>query len=523
MDRYKNAGYSSGSPPVIPERELLEWLASFSPRHEAELRRLRWAEAEAEAKKRHERELLEWLASISEKHDRELQALLRQEAEERETRERSQRLAEDPTTVAEWDEADHPRERKGTPGGGQWVAKDGSGGASTGEPPDTQSDERAPPQDPKVKHLRDFDKAHNLTLPDALKDGKLSVGDIARIKFTDDEIKQILKSAEKPGSELNLNFYTAQNLTPRLRAKAEEKFADLPGDEKYAMQAFISNQNRARTILMARDPAFQQYVGELYGFLRSLNPTHFLVEKGVVVAIGKEPVLGGDASRLDALKDMLIYVAIMKGVSWGIGKTTSILVGPESTGEITIAFKGGGKVTIRRGAEYSPNTLEDAVERAAAGEKVEINPPAPKPPRPSLTEVSSVTDNPNAFRRWFNELTPEEFQTVWKNPKLRDLVEKGLRWPGRQHEWLMVGRAPKFKEWGLTAEQIAEMRTPISKIRFKNPPGGHEGEGATTAHNQILKIIDSSPDFATYKTRLQGWANDRLEGGADALPPGLRP
>ena len=68
------------------------------------------------------------------------------------------------------------------------------------------------------------------------------------------------------------------------------------------MQAIVSNQRRARWILAARNPAFQQYVGELYGLLRSLNPTHFMLEKGVVVATGKEPVLGGQASRLTCLR-----------------------------------------------------------------------------------------------------------------------------------------------------------------------------------------------------------------------------
>jgi hypothetical protein len=86
----------------------------------------------------------------------------------------------------------------------------------------------------------------------------------------------------------------------------------------------------------------------------------------------------------------------------------------------------------------------------------------------------------------------------------------------------MIARAPKFKEWGLTAEQIAEMRTPISEIRFKNPVGRHKGEGATTTHNQIRKIIDEASDFATFKKQLQQWAEHRLEGGANALPPGLR-
>ena len=55
-----------------------------------------------------------------------------------------------------------------------------------------------------------------------------------------------------------------------------------------------------------------------------------------------------------------------------------------------------------------------------------------------------------------------------------------------------------------------------------NPQGYHGGPGSTTAHNEILNIIDSSPDFVTFKTRLQQWANVRLKGGAGALPTGLQ-
>src|SRR5262249_12861740 len=52
------------------KREQLEWLASISTEHAAELRRLKSAEAKA----RHDRELLIWLASISEEHNRKLRA-----------------------------------------------------------------------------------------------------------------------------------------------------------------------------------------------------------------------------------------------------------------------------------------------------------------------------------------------------------------------------------------------------------------------------------------------------------------
>jgi hypothetical protein len=226
---------------------------------------------------------------------------------------------------------------------------------------------------------------------------------------------------------------------------------------------------------------------------------------------------------MDALKEMLLYLVVMKGVDWGVGKVAKFAVGPEAASDIAITFEGGGKLTIRPGTKYTPETLETAVERAAAGEKVTIEPPKLKLPRPSLTEVPSVAHGPRVFRRWFNELTPDELTKVWKIPKLRPKVEDGIRWPGGQHEWLMVARTPKFKEWGLTAEQMAEMRTPTSQIRFKNPSAGHKGPGSQTAHNEILKVIDDSPDFATFKRRLQEWASERLVGGADGLPQGLRP
>ena len=123
MDHRENAPYSSASSPANRERELLEWAASFSSRAAADLRRLKWAESEARAKRQHERELLEFLTWFSEKHERELCELLREEAEERESQERSWQLAGDQATQEEWVEADHPRQPAGTPEGGEWIPK----------------------------------------------------------------------------------------------------------------------------------------------------------------------------------------------------------------------------------------------------------------------------------------------------------------------------------------------------------------------------------------------------------------
>ncbi|MBA4601983.1 hypothetical protein H2C83_06550 [Thermoactinomyces sp. AMNI-1] len=127
------------------------------------------------------------------------------------------------------------------------------------------------------------------------------------------------------------------------------------------------------------------------------------------------------------------------------------------------------------------------------------------------------------FNRWFNSLTPDEFDQIWADSNLRKAIKSRLRHPGGLHEWLLVSRAPTFKRWGVTAEQIKELRTAISDVKFVNPKGAHGRKGSTKAHNELLEVIDSSSDYNTFKRRLQNWANYRLEGGAESLPRGLRP
>ncbi|MGE6666074.1 RHS repeat-associated core domain-containing protein [Paenibacillus xylanexedens] len=138
-----------------------------------------------------------------------------------------------------------------------------------------------------------------------------------------------------------------------------------------------------------------------------------------------------------------------------------------------------------------------------------------------LDSVPSVRNG--EFNKWFNSLTPDEFDKVWADPKLRETIKDRLRHPGGLHEWHMVSRADVFKRWGVTSEQIAEMRTLISETKFVNPKGKHGGKGSTKAHNELLEIIDSSTDYGMFKRRLQNWANYRFDGGVDALPNGLKP
>ena len=126
------------------------------------------------------------------------------------------------------------------------------------------------------------------------------------------------------------------------------------------------------------------------------------------------------------------------------------------------------------------------------------------------------------FEEFFNRLTPEQLEQIWENKHLRRKIERQLRAPGGMHEWRLVSRAPQFKRWGINTEQIRDLRTAISDVKFVNPTGVHGGLGSTLAHNELLGIIDSSLDYETFVRRLNNWANYRLDSGIASLPEGLR-
>ena len=126
------------------------------------------------------------------------------------------------------------------------------------------------------------------------------------------------------------------------------------------------------------------------------------------------------------------------------------------------------------------------------------------------------------FNKFFNSLTSEELDNIWDDPKLRQTIEDRLRHPGGLHEWHLVSRTPQFKNWNITAEQIKDLRSLTKDVKFVNPKGIHGGRGSTTAHNELLKIIDSSTDYDMFIRRLNNWSNYRLEGGIDSLPKGLQ-
>ena len=140
----------------------------------------------------------------------------------------------------------------------------------------------------------------------------------------------------------------------------------------------------------------------------------------------------------------------------------------------------------------------------------------------AVEKVKVPTVKSGEFNDWFNSLSIDELDSMWRNKSTRKAIERQLRAPGGMHEWHLVSRAPEFKNWKVSAEQIRDLRTSISDVEFVNPVGKHGQLGSTKAHNELLDIIDSSIDYDMFKRRLNNWANYRLKGGVDSLPKGLR-
>ncbi|MBS5886859.1 hypothetical protein [Clostridium sp.] len=101
---------------------------------------------------------------------------------------------------------------------------------------------------------------------------------------------------------------------------------------------------------------------------------------------------------------------------------------------------------------------------------------------------------------------------------MRQTIEDRLRQSGGLHEWHLVSRTPQFKNCNVIAEQIKYLRSLTTDVKFVNPKGVYGGRGSTTAHNELVKIIDSATDYDTFIRRLNNWANYRLDGGIDSLP-----
>ena len=141
-----------------------------------------------------------------------------------------------------------------------------------------------------------------------------------------------------------------------------------------------------------------------------------------------------------------------------------------------------------------------------------------------------VPDRTNgAFHRWFDELSTDDFNTLWADSSAQSTIRQRLLFKGGHHEWLVRARANVFKSWGLSVKDIANTRQLTNRVNFANNPrggvpGGHVGFPSQSKvwHNELIGLVDQANDFNHFKRLLNDFADLRLDGGRRALPRQLR-
>lgn len=224
---------------------------------------------------------------------------------------------------------------------------------------------------------------------------------------------------------------------------------------------------------------------------------------------------------VDALAALLIHK--------GVKSIKGAPIEPPNTRVVEMVTPEGFRVKVRVPIEESINLKGSNVLESRGGNngaRAENN-GVSSVPREAITpeNVGRVTVprvRGGQFANWFNSLSRTEMDALWSNRTTRVKIEAALRSPGGFHEWLPVSRAPKFRQWGVTAEQIWEWRSSTKDLKFVNPDGRHGGVGSTTAHNELFALIDRASSFAEFKMFIQDWASRRLPNGVADLPEGLR-
>lgn len=251
---------------------------------------------------------------------------------------------------------------------------------------------------------------------------------------------------------------------------------------------------------------------------------------GFVPGVGNG-LSANDASRSFKSGNYLLGAIQSIGAIIGIGPGRLLGKGLEKGAE-KVVEKQAERVAVKSLEEQAAKEAAEAAAKKEADKSVEaVTENGAKGARitrrlrtkEELLPNGTVPGNRNgAFARWFDDLSPDELDMLWKDNKIRDMIEDRIRAPGNLHEWFMVSRTPTFKTWGVPMSDIKELRTLTSETKGINPDWVHGGAGSTTAHNELLNIIDNSLSREDFTRQLNNWANYRLTNGVNDLPSGLR-
>ena len=101
----------------------------------------------------------------------------------------------------------------------------------------------------------------------------------------------------------------------------------------------------------------------------------------------------------------------------------------------------------------------------------------------------------NYVLEYLDQQSSDEVDTIWRDKDNRAAIASLIRYPGRQHEWLMVAVLPLLKRMEIPLVWMHSFRTETNQCIFYYQEDGqwyqgqHGGAGSTRMHNALLKCF----------------------------------
>lgn len=116
---------------------------------------------------------------------------------------------------------------------------------------------------------------------------------------------------------------------------------------------------------------------------------------------------------------------------------------------------------------------------------------------------------------YLEQLEPDDVFALWENMGNRKAIGSLIRYPGEQHEWLMVAALPFLRQMGIPLAWMREYRTLTCQCLFhytdkegREQTGFHGGPGSGLMHISLLRCYTDA-----YKKLLQGECQPGLSSG----------
>jgi hypothetical protein len=178
-------------------------------------------------------------------------------------------------------------------------------------------------------------------------------------------------------------------------------------------------------------------------------------------------------------------------VTAGLGRIRRV---GEALADMARVVRGVGRAALNRVRNITDNVVE-RVGNLRTGQRTQL-----------LVDGNVPGVANGAFNRWFDELTPRQLDELWSDTTIRRVIERRIREPRGLHEWCMACRAPTFRRWGVSMDEIKRFRTRTTELTWIHPetgvPGGHGGDGSGLFHNELKAIIDNSSTLEEFNNAI---------------------